>query len=388
MSSSPGDSDWLDDSMPLPRAGLIWPWILVGMILFCLGLWLLYPTTQDGHSNFGQPGPLATASPTPGEAPTSDVAGKSLNCLFVDSASSSFALAAERLKGLVHNNSDARVEVSLHPSGVYKGKKLDELEIIEEVRSGNAQMAIVTSSPLTNFERSFEVLDLPFLFDSYEQADRVITGPIGKKMLRSLESEGMVGLGTLEIGFRVFSSSMPLPTMADFNKRRVRVMQSSMAISMARMLGCEAVPSPVDKIYQMGKEGFIDAADRTYPTYWDFKLYEVHRYITESRHSYTMKVIIMNRDAYRRLSEEDRKMLQAAVETVQDEQRQQQRREDQRVKQDCRKMGIQIYELSDSERNEFVEACKPLYNDYVKLHGAGLLDAIRAQAAPAATPTP
>lgn len=387
MSSSPGDSDWLDDSMPLPRAGLIWPWIVAGMMLFCLGLWLLYPTTQEGHSNYNQQTNLASSTPTPEDSASPHVTGNTLNCLFVDSASSSFALAAERLKGLVRNNSDARLEVSLHPSGVFKGKKLDELSIIEEVRTGNAEMAIVTSSPLTNFERSFEVLDLPFLFDSYAQADRVVTGPIGEKMLRSLESEGMVGLGTLEIGFRVFSSSMPLPTMADFNKRRVRVMQSSMAISMARMLGCEAVPSPVDKIYQMGKEGFIDAADRTYPTYWDFKLYEVHRYITESRHSYTMKVIIMNRDAYRRLSEDDRRMLQSAVKTVQDEQRQQQRREDQRVKQDCRKMGIQIYELSDSERNEFVEACKPLYDEYVKLHGSELLQAIRKEAGPA-IPTP
>lgn len=381
MSSSPADSDWLEESLPLPQAGLIWPWIVAGMFLFSLGLWLLYPTQEGPVPGIPEVahGPVQQQPVVGTETPRAD---GELDFVVVDSATSSFGKAAEQLAREMRSRTKGEIDIAVHTSGSFGGKKLDELAIIDAVRQGRAQLAIVTSSPLSNLAGDFEVLDLPFLFHSYEQADRVTMGPIGQKLLRGLDKEGLVGLGTLEVGFRVFSSSMPLPTMGDFNGRRVRVMQSAMSISMARMLGCEAVPSAVDKIYEMGKMGYIDAADRTYPTYWDFKLYEVQHYITESRHSYTMKVIIMNRAAYDALSEENRKVLQAAVDEVQGEQRRQQRIEDQRVKQECRRMGIQIFELSELQRKRFLDACKPLYDEFVKLHGSEMLEAIRKEAAP------
>lgn len=376
MSSSPAESDWLDETLPLPKAGLIWPWILTGSVMFCLGVYLLLPSlqTHNGPLNVTPAVPVYRETPT---APTTSSRQGVLNFLFVDSASSSFSLAAQKLDGLMREKTRGRLGLTLHPSGFYQTKKLDELSIIECVRSGQAEMALVTCSPLTNFSDSFEVLDLPFLFHSYEQADRVLQGPIGEKMLKSLEGKGLVGLGTLEVGFRIFSSSVPLPTLSDFKGKRVRVMQSATSIQMARQLGCEAVPSPVDKIYQMGKEGYIDAADRTYPTYWDFKLYEVQRYITESRHSYTAKVLIVNKETFEKLSPEDRKSILDSVRQVEGEQRAHQRQDDQQVKQECRKRGIEIYELSAEERQRFEDACKPLYDEYVKLRGKDALEAIR-----------
>lgn len=374
MSSSPADQDWLDETLPLPRAGLIWPWIAAGTLMFSLGIWLLLPVDADKPL---RPRATPVALPVNTPQPTQAVDPAALNCVFVDSASSSFAEAAGHLDQILRTRSQARLGLQLHPSGQYGEKKLDEMSIIEQVRSGKAQLGVVTCSPLTNFSPDFEIFDLPFLIQSYEQADQVLSGPVGDKLLSSLEPQGLVGLGTLEVGFRIFSSSIPLPALSDFRGKRVRVMQSSTAIQMARQLGCEAVPAPVDKIYQMGKEGYIDAADRTYPTYWDFRLYEVHRYITESRHSYTMKAIIMNKAAFDQLSLDDRKLLRQAVKEVEGEQRQRQRDEDQRVKLECRRRGIQIFELDEQEINEFVETCQPLYEEYFKLRGPELVEAIR-----------
>lgn len=388
MSSSPAEPDWLDDALPLPKAGLIWPWILVGSLLFVFGVYLLLPSIKDRPKRLS---PTPVQARTPGQLATStpEIDEDALHFLFVDSASSSFAQAAETLNRQLRVETQGQVGLALHPSGQYKNEKLDEMSIIQRVRKGEAQMGLVTCSPLTNFSPAFEVFDLPFLFQSYEQADRVLQGPVGEKMLKTLEKQGMVGLGTLEVGFRIFSSSVPLPTLADFRHKRVRVMQSATAIQMARQLGSEAVPAAVDKIYQMGKEGYIDAADRTYPTFWDFKLYEVQRYITESRHSYTVKVIIMNKQAYEKLTENQRASLRQAVKRVELEQRRQNRLDDQRVKQECRKQGIQIYELGPAETARFVDACKPLYDEYLKLRGPDLVDAIRATAGgPTPTPTP
>lgn len=379
MSSSPAEKEWLDDTLPLPKAGLIWPWVLVGSLLFVIGLVLLLPDGEDRPRR-----PLVAPSKIPSVAPTEvhniPVRGV-LECVLVDSDNSSFGRAAEHLDHLLRQATRGNLGLNVHAAGLYQGKKLDELSIIDEVRQGRAQMGIVTSSPLTNFSSTFEVLDLPFLIQDLDHADRVLQGPIGTRLLKSLQDTDLVGLGFLEVGFRVFSSYTPLPSLQDFKGKKVRVMQSSMSIKTARQLGCDAVPAPVDKIYQMGKEGYIDAADRTYPTYWDFRLYEVHRYITESRHSYTTKVIIMNKATYEALTEEERGALDRAVKEVAAEQRQQQRLEDERVKEECRKMGIQIFELRAEDSKEFLKACEPLYTEFNKLRGPELVERIRDEAA-------
>ena len=74
---------------------------------------------------------------------------------------------------------------------------------------------------------------------------------------------------------------------------------------------------------------------------------------------------------------EQRTLLRQSVQEVEGEQRQRQREEDQRVKLECRRRGIQIFELNDQEINEFVETCQPLYEEYCKLRGPDLVEAIR-----------
>ncbi|BAL24227.1 hypothetical protein AZKH_1914 [Azoarcus sp. KH32C] len=42
--------------------------------------------------------------------------------------------------------------------------------------------------------KQFEVIELSYLFESMESAQKVMQGPIGKQLLKSLEPKGVVGL--------------------------------------------------------------------------------------------------------------------------------------------------------------------------------------------------
>lgn len=53
------------------------------------------------------------------------------------------------------------------------------------------------------------VLDLPFLFQSPRQADRVLDGEIGRAILDQLEAHGMKGLALWE------TASATSPTLSD-----------------------------------------------------------------------------------------------------------------------------------------------------------------------------
>ena len=366
-----------DQVLELPSSSrLLWPWLVVSVICFFYGCYLLVPDSQApsiAHSVASTPAEAPLPVPTQDLRPTSNQ--PMIAC--VDSDASSFAWAGHALSQRVEKATSGRLKLGYASDGVVEGKKYDELGIIHQVQIGHVAMAIVTSSPLSNIDTDYEIFDLPFLFKDEAEADKVLMGPVGKSLLNGLEKNEIKGLASFDLGFRIFTTEVPMPTLADFKGKKIRVMQSSTAIAMVRLLGCEPVASAVDKIYQMGKEGYIDGADRTYPTFWDFKLYEVQHYITETYHSYPIKVLIANQRWFASLAKDEQNAIVNCIPAIEQEQRQHQRAEDRRVKKQCLARGIKIFELSPQERERFRQACEPLYGEYEKLRGRYILQEVR-----------
>lgn len=375
MSNSPD----LDESfLEVPEgAGLFWPSIVFGVLCFLVGLFLIYtpPPKPDPVStpSVARETPTSTQSPTPAEGQTE------IRFAFVDSKDSTFAFAAEAIRRRLTQATQGRLQVKLMPGGLVDGKKLGEIGLVKTAQSGQITMVLCTTAPLTNLDPALSVLDLPFLFDSHAHVDRVLDGEVGQGLLDGLQKHSLQGLGYLDVGFRIFSSSEPLTKLEDFKGRKLRVMQSAIPSRFVKSIGAEAVPAAVDKIYKMAEEGFIDGADRTYPTYWDFQLYGVHRHIAETLHTYSTKMVLINLDFYQNLPKSDRKLLRSVVREVATLQRQKQREADRKVKEKCLSQGIQIHEYSEAERQKFKAKTKPVYEEFVELNGSEALDAIRAQ---------
>ncbi len=370
---------WIGDFPDIPEAGLLWPWMLGGVILGVLGFYLVL--TPPPPRSVAIPTPLQTLLPVNMTAPSvaPGQASSQLQLGFVDSAQSSFAKAGSAFASKVEQLSAGRLRVESHPNMEVNGKKLDERSLIVKIKSGELQMGFITSSPLSGYDKALEVLDLPFLFRDQAHADKVLKGPVGAELLAGLEANGLKGLGYLELGFRLFSSDKPMPTLRDFQGKNLRVMQGVQPQLMAKALGGEPVMTPVDKIKEAIKAGYIDAADRTFTTFWDFKLYEVHKYITETRHTYSVKVILVNKAYFDNLPAVDQAALLEAARFIQDEQRVDQRAADAEVKQKCKAEGIQVFELDDAERKRWIDACKGLHGEFVKLQGKEIVEKIKAE---------
>ncbi|MCQ4765756.1 TRAP transporter substrate-binding protein DctP, partial [Cloacibacillus evryensis] len=91
------------------------------------------------------------------------------------------------------------------------------------------EMATASIGPVTTFQKNFFVLDIPFLFNSYNEAWMVMDSKVGRGLLDSLEEHGLKGLCFMENGFRnVTSSVKPINTIADFKGLKIRTMQAPM----------------------------------------------------------------------------------------------------------------------------------------------------------------
>ena len=82
---------------------------------------------------------------------------------------------------------------------------------MEALQLGSVQMlapSVAKFGPLG--VREFEVFDLPYIFDSYDDLHKVTDGPVGKALFKKLESKGIIGLAYWDNGFKEMSANKPM----------------------------------------------------------------------------------------------------------------------------------------------------------------------------------
>src|SRR3979490_3155515 len=109
---------------------------------------------------------------------------------------------AEYFKKLAEERTNGRVKVEIYPdSSLFKdGEEMEALQL------GSVQMLAPSVSKFGPLGvREFEVFDLPFMFDNYDELHKVGDGAVGKQLFKKLESKGIVGLAFWDNGFKDMS---------------------------------------------------------------------------------------------------------------------------------------------------------------------------------------
>src|SRR3982750_616858 len=130
---------------------------------------------------------------------------------------------AEQFKKLAEERTKGRVKIEVYPnSQLYKdGEEMEALQL------GSVHMlapSLAKFGPLG--VREFEVFDLPYMFDNYEELHKVTEGPVGAALFKKLESKGLIGLGYWDNGFKVMSANKPIRTPADYKGLKMRIQSS------------------------------------------------------------------------------------------------------------------------------------------------------------------
>lgn len=305
-----------------------------------------------------------------------------IELVYPEAASTSFGAAVDTFRALVASRSGGELRVVAHADGKWGDRVLDDIDMINEVRAGHVRMALVTSAHLSNLSPTLEVLNAPFIFESEAHVWRVLDGPIGDELLAAPVAQGVRGLAFIDGGFRIFACTRPVARLADFHGLRVRTLQNRAYVSLVKALGGVPVPASMNKIRAMVTRGFIDAADRSYPTYGDLNLYDLLRFVLETRHAYVAKVFIVNEPFFATLSPHTRAIIAQAARKAARAQRAGFRAETDAVKKRAVSLGVKIIALSAAERKAFEAATQVVRDEVVRLAGRDLVERVRAAASP------
>ncbi len=218
--------------------------------------------------------------------------------------------AADYFKKLAEERTKGRVKVVVYPdSQLYKDK-----EEMEALQLGAVQML---ASSLSKFAllgvKEFEVFDLPFLFDNYQELHKVTQGPIGARLLARLEQKGIHGLAYWDNGFKVMSANKPLKAIQDFKGQKLRIQSSKVLDSQMRALGATPQIMAFSDVYQALQTGIVNGTENPPSNLHTQKMHEVQKYITLSDHGYLGYAVIVNKKFWAGLPADIRAILESAM---------------------------------------------------------------------------
>lgn len=171
-----------------------------------------------------------------------------------------------------------------------------ETQVLQQIQLGTTQMSVCTTGPIEAFVPEIKALEMPFVFPSYEAADKVLDGPIGQELVKKFEKSGFVALAFLDNGFRnVTNSKHPVKTPEDLKALKIRTMEAPTHLAIWRAIG--ANPTPMAwPIFTQLQQGVIDGQENPIAVIYAAKLPEAgQRYLTLTRHVYSALVFVANK---------------------------------------------------------------------------------------------
>lgn len=148
-------------------------------------------------------------------------------------------------------------KVNVFPAGGLGG----ELRLVQGGATGTVDGFIVGQPSMEATVPEYKILSLPYLFDSEEQANKVLQGEFGQKLLDVLPKHNMVGLGWAGVFSRGLPATKPIETAADLRGMKVRVMQSPGYIATFNAFGSQPTPIPFGELFMALQTRVVDATD-------------------------------------------------------------------------------------------------------------------------------
>lgn len=222
-----------------------------------------------------------------------------------------YGITVDLFKAEVEEASDGNITVETVP-GASGG---NDVTLLDDVSGGTIEAAAVSTAVWDSKEVDvFQPLQAPFVITSYQLAEAVHGGDIGKAMLSSEAGPpklGLHGLGILEGGLRKpLGAKEALLSPADFAGKKIRAPASKVMSDSLAALGAVPTPMPLPDVYQGLKSGAVDGMETNFGLMYSQKFYEVAKYLTADVTLWPFPAaVVINEDVWDGLSEDQQNIL-------------------------------------------------------------------------------
>ncbi len=218
-------------------------------------------------------------------------------------------LGSLKFKEELEKRSNGEITLKIYPNSTLGGDR----DLVEGMQMGTVDFGLV-AGVLGNFEKSIGLLELPYLFDSQEEFNKVIHGPIGEEIAaRMVKKSGIRILNWWDRGPRQTTSNKPINKLEDLKGLKIRLPEIPAMVNSWRAMGANPTPMAWSEVYTGLQQNVIEAQENPIPFIYGGRINEVQKYIAITDHKYEYVTIAMSEMRWKKLSDAQRQIIVEAA---------------------------------------------------------------------------
>ena len=190
----------------------------------------------------------------------------------------------------------------------------NQSEGIQALMNGDpVQISMHSNLIYSAFDPRFNVVSLPFIYDSVEDADAKFDGEAGEKMKEILSEYGLHCMGIAENGFRELTNSVrEVKSVDDMKNLKVRVAGSNLLMECYKRWGADATNLNWSETYTALQQNTVEGEENPLPAIDAASVQEVQPYCSMWDSIYDCLFFCINQDIYDGLTPEQQAVVDKA----------------------------------------------------------------------------
>lgn len=251
-------------------------------------------------------------------------------------------------------------------------------KVLEALLQGDVQLAAPSLSKFEKFTKQFRIFDLPFMFANIDAVDAFQGSDAGQALLDSMQRRGLQGLTFWHNGMKQMSANVPLMSPTDADGLKFRVMSSDVLVAQMRAIGGSPQKMAFSEVYGALQQGVVDGQENTWSNIYGKKFFEVQDGITETNHGIIDYLVVTSVDWLDSLDADVRDQFMTILDEVTAVRNSESFAVNQANRQAIIDAGGEVRLLTADERQAWVAAMKPVWDQFADDVGQDMIDAAQS----------
>ncbi|MEI3086343.1 MAG: TRAP transporter substrate-binding protein [Oscillospiraceae bacterium] len=201
---------------------------------------------------------------------------------------------------MINEQSGGKITIDIYPAA----SLYNQTDAQDAVQMGTLDMCLADCSQLSSAVPAFALTAMPFLYDSYETAGKVIFGEVGAQLDQQLEDTlNMHAFGWTWNNFRNMITKTPITSLDDCKGYKLRSPGTDLYLNTFNTLGMSPTVVPWNEAYTAMQSGLVDGVESGLEAFYTQGFYELGKYVCLSCHMISVIGPVMNADKWNSLDE-------------------------------------------------------------------------------------
>lgn len=245
------------------------------------------------------------------------------------------------------------------------------------MQTGTIDLVCHTTGFIETIYPTVAVLDLPYIFKTSQEAEKVLDGPVGRQLFDLFPAKGIYGLSWGHWGWRpVTHVARQVPAPKDIAGSKVRIQPGAIYAATYKTLDASPAAIDVSEIYLALSQHAVDAVEVPLISLISGKFYEVAKHVSLTNFVYNAGAIMASKRSMDKLPPQYQAAVREAAQAASQPWRAMMAQKTEDAQAFLKTQGCTV---TDVDKAAYAAALQPVYEQFRPIVGAELLESITKQ---------